>query len=94
MEVYAKAGQPMKSMEIFIQKSGKQSMSLAKMKAQLKESQEIIAQLREENQKCREGTKEVIDLHKDTLIKTRKMLRRRLPLHYQVRNMYKQNRTL
>jgi len=77
-----------------IQKPGKQSMSLAKMRAQLKESQETIAQLREENQKCKEGTKEIIDLHEDTLFKTRKMLRRRLPLHYQVRNMYKQNRVL
>jgi len=76
------------------QKAGKQSMSLAQMRAQLEESQETIAQLREENQKCREGTKEIIDLHEDTLFKTRKMLRRRLPLHYQVRNMYRQNRAL
>jgi len=76
------------------QKSDKQSMSLAQMRTQLKESQETIAQLQEENQKCREGTKEIIDLHEDTLFKTRKMLRRRLPLHYQVRNMYRQNRVL
>ena len=69
-------------------------MSLAQTRTQLKESQETIAQLQEENQKCREGTEEVINLHEDTFIKTRKMLRRRLPLHYQVRNLYKQNRAL
>jgi len=51
------------------QKSEKQSMSLAQMRAQLEESQETIAELREENQKCREGTKEVINLHEDTLLK-------------------------
>jgi len=76
------------------QESDKQSMNLTQMRTQLRESQETISQLQEENQKCREGTKEVITLHEDTLIKTRKMLRRRLPPHYQVRNMYKQNRAL
>jgi len=76
------------------QESDKQSMNLTQMRTQLRESQETIAQLQEENQKCREGANEIITLHEDTVIKTRKMLRRRLPLHYQVRNLYKQNRAL
>ena len=64
------------------------------LKRQLKEAQAGILQLREENMKMKRKIEKHLDLCEEALEKNKRMVKRYLPLHKQMKNMYRQNRTL
>ena len=54
----------------------------------------MIVQLQEEDIKHRFEVDGSLDLHEKDLMDVRGMLRRRFPLHKQVQNLYKHNKSL
>jgi hypothetical protein len=60
----------------------------------LKEAQAEIVKLREENRQMKEKIAEHLDLCEEALENRKIMVKRYLPLHKQMKNIYKKNRTL
>jgi hypothetical protein len=60
----------------------------------LKEAQDVIVQLREENRKMKRKIAEHLDLCEEALEKNKRMLKRYMALHKHVKSLYIHNRTL
>jgi hypothetical protein len=69
-------------------------MIVKRLKRQLKEAQAEILQLREENMKMKRKIAKHLDLCEEALENNKRMVKRSLPLHKQMKNLYRQNRTL
>jgi hypothetical protein len=65
-------------------------MTVKRLKRQLKEAQAVIVQLREENKKMKRKIAEHLDLCEEALENRKRMVKRSLPLHKQMKNMYKE----
>lgn len=64
------------------------------LKSQLKQSQETIAKLLEENRRIRVSILDHIHLCQDGLFEEKIMAKKTLPLHRQAKNLYRLNREL
>jgi precorrin-2 methylase len=74
--------------------SEEDNMTIKRLRKQLKEAQVVIVQLREENKQMKRKIAEHLDLCEGALENNKRMVKRSLPLHRQVKNLYRQNKTL
>jgi hypothetical protein len=65
-------------------------MRVKRLKKQLKEAHVLIVLLREENRQMKGIITEHLNVCEETIQKSKNMVRRSLPLHRQVKNVYKQ----
>jgi hypothetical protein len=65
-----------------------------RLRKQLREAQDVIIQLREENRRANMKFTELLDDCEPAIDNAIFMVRRNLPLHKQLKNMYQQNMTL
>ena len=64
------------------------------LKAQLRQDQVTISKLYEKNRKLKINLLDHMDLYQDVLLKAKIMAKKALPLHRQVKNLYRLNRAL